>query len=289
MHVHFPFPKHSAVAPREWTVDQRGFFLKDRHIAYRSCTPVCPVSFHVIHAETVTRSSWPRLVPMVAPIAEIKSGPEIPKCTTSITNHWHQCAGRLEEYQSCGSWGWSMQVKLSRNIFWPFQVSWAYLLPTDCFSNFRGESMWMRYTPNIALSNRLLQHGRPWLWVSKPIICSCASRRFHQSRMPSTASGLHLMRLSSRGLTVWSQHPDVSTTLFRRNKFAGCTQSNLRSEKTPGCIGFTEDFKIYILPSNSKVCKKKAQREKPGFAKLCLFYPECSLFSNSVIWGVVQL
>lgn len=175
MHVHFPFPKHSAVAPREWTMDQRGFFLKDRQIAYRSCTPVCPVSFHVIPAETVTRSSWPRLVPMVAPIAEIKSGPEIPKCTTSTTNHWHQCAGRLEEYQSCGSWGWSMQVKLSRNIFWPFQVSWAYLLPTDCFSDFRGESMsWIRYTPNIALSNRLLQHGRPWLWVSKPIICSCA-------------------------------------------------------------------------------------------------------------------
>ena len=38
-----------------------------------------------------------------------------------------------------------------------------------------------------------------------------------------------------------------------------------------------------------KYAKKKAQREKTGFAKLCLFCPECSLFSNSVIWGVVQL
>ena len=42
---------------------------------------------------------------------------------------------------------------------------------------------------------------------------------------------------------------------------------------------------IYLVtPKYAK--KKKAQREKPGFTKLCLFYPECSLFSNSVIWGV---
>ena len=31
-------------------------------------------------------------------------------------------------------------MQASRNIFWPFQVSWAYLLLTDCFSDrFTGE------------------------------------------------------------------------------------------------------------------------------------------------------
>ena len=46
---------------------------------------------------------------------------------------------------------------------------------------------------------------------------------------------------------------------------------------------------VYSCLVTPKYAKKRTQWEKTGFAKLCLFYPECSLFSNSVLWGVVQL
>ena len=43
------------------------------------------------------------------------------------------------------------------------------------------------------------------------------------------------------------------------------------------------------LPSNSKVCKKKTKGKNRFCQIVPFFYPKCSLFSNSVIWGVVQL
>ena len=140
--------------------------------------------------------------------------------------------------------------------------------------------MWIRYTPNIALSNRLLQHGRPWLWVSKPIICSCASRRFHHECHPPQVD------------CTWWGYP-AGAWLFDRNTR---TSQRLCSEETSlrGALratwGVKKHLVAWVLQRILKyifflVTPKYAKKRHKGKNQVL---PNCAFSTRNVVFFQIQ-
>ena len=140
--------------------------------------------------------------------------------------------------------------------------------------------MWIRYTPNIALSNRLLQHGRPWLWVSKPIICSCASRRSHHECHPPQVD------------CTWWGYP-AGAWLFDRNTR---TSQRLCSEETSlrGALratwGVKKHLVAWVLQRILKyifflVTPKYAKKRHKGKNQVL---PNCAFSTRNVVFFQIQ-